>query len=274
MAAGLVGYTLTKVMSPEDLNSWGWRVPFVFGLLVLPIGIYIRRNLAETFHGQGETTSTGDLVREVCGKHRRALVLGLLILSGSTITQYFLNYMTTFALTELKLPTSISMLSTLVAGAAMAVCAVAGGMLCDRFGRRVILMTPRVVLLLILFPALQLMTEHPSPSTFLLTLALLSGLHGMSGAALIVLLMESFPKSVRSTGFSIVYAFGVAAFGGTAQIIITWLIGTTGDPMSPVWYLLIANLVCLTAAWFAKETRPVLPGTPARETRLREAPVR
>lgn len=274
MAAGLVGYTLTKVMSPEDLNSWGWRVSFVFGLLVLPIGIYIRRNLAETFHGQGETTSTGDLVREVCGKHRRALVLGLLILSGSTITQYFLNYMTTFALTELKLPTSISMLSTLVAGAAMAVCAVAGGMLCDRFGRRVILMTPRVVLLLILFPALQLMTEHPSPSTFLLTLALLSGLHGMSGAALIVLLVESFPKSVRSTGFSIVYAFGVAAFGGTAQIIITWLIGTTGDPMSPVWYLLIANLVCLTAAWFAKETRPVLPGTPARETRLREAPVR
>ncbi|NMY30866.1 MFS transporter [Pseudomonas sp. WS 5412] len=274
MAAGLVGYTLTKVMSPEDLNSWGWRVPFVFGLLVLPIGIYIRRNLAETFHGQGETTSTGDLVREVCGKHRCALVLGLLILSGSTITQYFLNYMTTFALTELKLPTSISMLSTLVAGAAMAVCAVAGGMLCDRFGRRVILMTPRVVLLLILFPALQLMTEHPSPSTFLLTLALLSGLHGMSGAALIVLLVESFPKSVRSTGFSIVYAFGVAAFGGTAQIIITWLIGTTGDPMSPVWYLLIANLVCLTAAWFAKETRPVLPGTPARETRLREAPVR
>lgn len=274
MAAGLVGYTLTKVMSPEDLNSWGWRVPFVFGLLVLPIGIYIRRNLAETFHGQGETTSTGDLVREVCGKHRRALVLGLLILSGSTITQYFLNYMTTFALTELKLPTSISMLSTLVAGAAMAVCAVAGGMLCDRFGRRVILMTPRVVLLLILFPALQLMTEHPSPSTFLLTLAVLSGLHGMSGAALIVLLVESFPKSVRSTGFSIVYAFGVAAFGGTAQIIITWLIGTTGDPMSPVWYLLIANLVCLTAAWFAKETRPVLPGTPARETRLREAPVR
>ena len=274
MAAGLVGYTLTKVMSPEDLNSWGWRVPFVFGLLVLPIGIYIRRNLAETFHGQGETTSTGDLVREVCGKHRRALVLGLLILSGSTITQYFLNYMTTIALTELKLPTSISMLSTLVAGAAMAVCAVAGGMLCDRFGRRVILMTPRVVLLLILFPALQLMTEHPSPSTFLLTLALLSGLHGMSGAALIVLLVESFPKSVRSTGFSIVYAFGVAAFGGTAQIIITWLIGTTGDPMSPVWYLLIANLVCLTAAWFAKETRPVLPGTPARETRLREAPVR
>ncbi|MGR4041231.1 citrate-proton symporter [Pseudomonas sp. 910_21] len=271
MAAGTVGYTLTQVLSPEDLNSWGWRVPFVFGLLVLPIGIYIRRNLAETFHGQGEEASTGSLVRQVFGEHRRALVLGLLILSGSTITQYFINYMTTFALTELKLPTSISMLSTLVAGAAMAVCAIAGGMLCDRFGRRTILMAPRVVLLLVLFPALQLMTEHPSPATFLLTLAVLSGLHGMSGAALIVLLVESFPKAVRSTGFSIVYAFGVAAFGGTAQIIITWLIGTTGNPMSPVGYLLVANLVCLTAAWFAKETRPQAPGRSNPGQRLAEA---
>lgn len=274
MAAGTVGYTLTQVLSPEDLNSWGWRVPFVFGLLVLPIGIYIRRNLAETFHGQGETASTGSLVRQVFGEHRRALVLGLLILSGSTITQYFINYMTTFALTELKLPTSISMLSTLVAGAAMAVCAIAGGMLCDRFGRRTILMAPRVVLLLVLFPALQLMTEHPSPTTFLLTLAVLSGLHGMSGAALIVLLVESFPKAVRSTGFSIVYAFGVAAFGGTAQIIITWLIGTTGNPMSPVGYLLVANLVCLTAAWFAKETRPQAPGRSNPGQRLAEARAR
>ncbi|BAO63170.1 major facilitator family transporter [Pseudomonas protegens Cab57] len=274
MAAGTVGYTLTQVLSPEDLNSWGWRVPFVFGLLVLPIGIYIRRNLAETFHGQGEEASTGSLVRQVFGEHRRALVLGLLILSGSTITQYFINYMTTFALTELKLPTSISMLSALVAGAAMAVCAIAGGMLCDRFGRRTILMAPRVVLLLVLFPALQLMTEHPSPTTFLLTLAVLSGLHGMSGAALIVLLVESFPKAVRSTGFSIVYAFGVAAFGGTAQIIITWLIGTTGNPMSPVGYLLVANLVCLTAAWFAKETRPQTPGRSNPGQRLAEARAR
>ncbi|MEN5093810.1 citrate-proton symporter [Pseudomonas protegens] len=274
MAAGTVGYTLTQVLSPEDLNTWGWRVPFVFGLLVLPIGIYIRRNLAETFHGQGEEASTGSLVRQVFGEHRRALVLGLLILSGSTITQYFINYMTTFALTELKLPTSISMLSTLVAGAAMAVCAIAGGMLCDRFGRRTILMAPRVVLLLVLFPALQLMTEHPSPATFLLTLAVLSGLHGMSGAALIVLLVESFPKAVRSTGFSIVYAFGVAAFGGTAQIIITWLIGTTGNPMSPVGYLLVANLVCLTAAWFAKETRPQAPGRSNPGQRLAEARAR
>ena len=274
MVAGIVGYTLTRVLSPEDLNSWGWRVPFVFGLLVLPIGIYIRRNLAETFHGQGETASTGTLVREVLGQHRRALVLGLLILSGSTITQYFLNYMTTFAITELHLPTGISMLSTLVAGAAMAVCAVAGGMLCDRYGRRRILMIPRIILLLVLFPALQLMTEHPSPTTFLTTLAVLSGLHGMSGAALIVLLVESFPKAVRSTGFSIVYAFGVAAFGGTAQIIITWLIGTTGDPMSPVWYLLVANLVCLTSAWFARETRPTQAAQIAPTPTLTEAGVR
>ncbi|MCS9087174.1 MFS transporter, partial [Pseudomonas aeruginosa] len=175
---------------------------------------------------------------------------------GSTITQYFLNYMTTFALTELHLPAGIAMLSTLVAGAALALSALLGGVLCDRYGRRAVLILPRLALLAVLFPALQAMTRHPEPAVFLAVLALLSALHGMSGAALIVLLVESFPRALRSTGFSLVYATGVAAFGGTAQIVVTWLIGVTGNPLSPLGYLLLANLVCLGGAWLARETWP------------------
>ncbi|MBH3855188.1 MFS transporter [Pseudomonas aeruginosa] len=204
VAAGLMGYLLTLWLDERQLQEWGWRIPFAAGLLVLPIGLYIRLNLAETFAGRGRQASTRSLLGELFGNHRRALLLGLLILSGSTITQYFLNYMTTFALTELHLPAGIAMLSTLVAGAALA----------------------------------------------------LSALHGMSGAALIVLLVESFPRALRSTGFSLVYATGVAAFGGTAQIVVTWLIGVTGNPLSPLGYLLLANLVCLGGAWLARETWP------------------
>ena len=222
----------------------------------LPIGLYIRLNLAETFAGRGRQASTRSLLGELFGNHRRALLLGLLILSGSTITQYFLNYMTTFALTELHLPAGIAMLSTLVAGAALALSALLGGVLCDRYGRRAVLILPRLALLAVLFPALQAMTRHPEPAVFLAVLALLSALHGMSGAALIVLLVESFPRALRSTGFSLVYATGVAAFGGTAQIVVTWLIGVTGNPLSPLGYLLLANLVCLGGAWLARETWP------------------
>ncbi len=204
------------------------------------------------------------MLGEVLATQRRPLLLGLLILSGSTITQYFLNYMTTFALVELKLPAGIAMLATLVMGAAMAVCSILGGVLSDRYGRRIVLILPRLLLLVLLYPALELITQAPGPATFLLTLAVLSGLHGMSGAALIVLLVESFPQRVRATGFSLVYALGVAAFGGTAQIVVTWLIGATGDRMArppicwrPIW--------CVSAP-------PGSPPRPVRGVSRRNAP--
>lgn len=77
----------------------------------------------------------------------------------------------------------------------------------------------------------------------------------MSGAALIVLLVKASPGAALHR-FSLVYATGVAAFGGTAQIVVTWLIGVTGNPLSPLGYLLLANLVCLVGAWLARETWP------------------
>lgn len=256
VAAGLAGYMLTLALPEADLYAWGWRVPFAFGLLVLPIGIYIRRRLSDTIDAHGAYGSTRAILRELNARHRRPIAIGLMILLGSTITQYFLNYMTTFALTELHLPGGVAMLATLATGAALAVCSLAGGSLSDRFGRRAILIWPRVLLLLLIFPALQLIVSHPTPAVFLATLTVLSGLHGMSGAALIVLIAESFPQRVRSTGFSIVYALAVSLFGGTAQSIVAWLIGATGNPMAPTGYLLVANAICIAAGWLAAETWP------------------
>ncbi|MDQ0392360.1 MFS transporter [Labrys monachus] len=256
VAAGLTGYGLTQVLSEPDLDAWGWRIPFLFGLLVLPIGIHIRRRLADTIDSTDVPTSTTAILAELESRHRRPMIMGLLILLGSTITQYFLNYMTTFALTDLHMPGSTAMLATLVTGAALAVFSIWGGHLCDRFGRRPVLIWPRVLLLVLIFPALQLIVSQPTPAIFLVTVGVLSALHGISGAALIVLIVESFPARVRSTGFSIVYAVAVSLFGGTAQVIITWLIGTTGNPMSPVGYLLIANAICIGAGFLARETLP------------------
>lgn len=257
VAAGLTGFVLTLLLSESQLYSWGWRVPFVFGLLVLPIGIYIRRRLSDTIDAHSAHASTREILHELNTQHRRPIVIGLLILLGSTITQYFLNYMTTFALTELHLPGSIAMLATLTTGATLAAGCLVGGRLSDSIGRKPVLIWPRVVLLLLIFPALQLIVSEPTPAVFLVTLAVLSALHGMSGAALIILIAESFPTRVRSTGFSIVYAVAVSLFGGTAQSIITWLIGVTGNPMAPTGYLLVATAICIGAGVMASETAPV-----------------
>ncbi|WP_082744134.1 MULTISPECIES: MFS transporter [unclassified Burkholderia] len=256
VTAGLAGYALTLALPEADLYAWGWRVPFALGLLALPIGVYIRRRLSDTIDAHRAYGSTRDILRELSARHRRPIAVGLMILLGSTITQYFLNYMTTFALTELHLPGGVAMLATFATGAALAVGSLAGGSLSDRVGRRAVLIWPRVLLLLLIFPALQLIVSRPTPAVFLVTLTVLSGLHGMSGAALIVLIAESFPQRVRSTGFSIVYAVAVSLFGGTAQSIVAWLIGTTGNPMAPTGYLLVANAICIAAGWLAAETWP------------------
>ncbi|MET5115696.1 MFS transporter, partial [Burkholderia pseudomallei] len=83
-----------------------------------------------------------------------------------------------FGLTELAVAGGVAMLATFVTGAARAVGALAGGCLSDRVGRRAILIWPRVLLLLLVFPALQLIVSRATRAVFLATLTVLSGLHG------------------------------------------------------------------------------------------------
>lgn len=254
--AGFIGYFLAKILTHDQLTNWGWRIPFIIGLLVLPIGIYVRRHLVETHKDDDQKTSTKTLLKEIFTTYQRPLILGLLILSGSTITQYFLNNMTTFALTELKRPETVSMLATLAGGIGLALGAITGGILSDIFGRKLIIIIPRIIFLIAIIPVFYAIVYTATPTMFFILLVVLSFFHGTSGAALIILLVESFPKKVRATGFSIVYAVGIAFFGGTAQPILTWIVNWTQNPFSQLPYVIIANLVCLCAAWCAKESRP------------------
>jgi hypothetical protein len=77
----------------------------------------------------------------------------------------------------------------------------------------------------------------------------------MSGAASLVAIPELLPRSIRATGLSIAYAIGVSVFGGSTQFIITWLLGVTGDPSSPAWYVTAASLVTTVAILAVPESR-------------------
>lgn len=256
VAAGLVGWVLSTYLSEYDLKMWGWRIPFLLGMAVLPIGIYMRRRLADTLESENVGQTTREIVVEIKRNHYVKVIYGVMILLGSTITQFFINYLTTYAMVDLHLPTNVSMLATLISGGTLAIFAVIGGVLCDRFGRKPILLVPRLMLLLLIYPTLQLLSNKPTVTVFLSCVFVMSVFQALSGAALIVLIAESFPRKVRSTGFSITYAFAISVFGGTAQIIISWLIGSTGNGMAPVWYLIVANIICIVAATLSKETHP------------------
>ncbi|MEJ8850384.1 MFS transporter [Variovorax rhizosphaerae] len=130
-----------------------------------------------------------------------------------------------------------------------------GGWLADRYGRLWIMVIPRVALALLTYPAFMLLIEHTSFTNLLLVTTLLGGMTAISGAASLVIVPELLPNHLRALGMSIAYAVGVSLFGGTTQFIITWLIGATGNPAAPAWYVTGTSIICVLAMLALPETR-------------------
>ncbi|MFC6377114.1 MFS transporter [Tatumella sp. JGM118] len=258
ITAGLIGYLLTRTLTPSQLADWGWRIPFIFGLTILPVAIYIRRNLHDTLENKAEAVkkNTRYLLTDVFTQHRGLIISGIFMLSGSTITQYFLIYMTTYAMNDLHFSSGIAMSSTILIGICVVLFSLAGGWMADRYGRKITIIAPRIILLILFMPGLEIITTYRNEYVFFAVIVLFSALQCISGSGVLVTLCENFPKSIRSTGFSIAYAFGITLFGGTAQFVFSWIIKATGNPVSPGYYLIAANLVCILSAALLKAKAP------------------
>jgi MFS family permease len=253
LVAGVVGVVLTISLSPAEMQAWGWRVPFVLGLLLIPIAIYLRRRMPETLEHGDQRPADGEQ-RAGVGGHTRLIVLAILVVMGGTVSTYVANYMTTYAISTLKLSPVIAMTATIIFGLATWVFALLGGWLCDRYGRKSVMVIPRVGLALLTYPAFMLLIEHTSFATLVCATTLLAGLTALSGAASIVAIPELLPSHVRALGMSIAYAVGVSVFGGTTQFIITWLIGVTGNPAAPAWYVTGTSVITVLAMMALPET--------------------
>ncbi|MEJ8856279.1 MFS transporter [Variovorax robiniae] len=255
-AGGIFGVVLSLMLTQEQLASWGWRVPFLFSLVLIPIAIYIRRSLPETHEGTSERTSS-QIVGAVFRKHRRILVLGVLLTAATAVASQVGNYMVTYAVQVLKLPPALAQGSVLMGGLMTFVFGLAGGILCDRFGRKVTNQFPRIVLMVAIVPLFMWMSGAPSATTLLTVSAILAALTAMFGAAGLVAVPELLPIAVRSTGLSLVYAIGTSVFGGTTQFVVTWLIAVTHNPMAPAWYVVAMCAVSVVAMWMLPESRDV-----------------
>ena len=257
ITAGLIGYILSFCLNPQQQTDWGWRIAFGLGLCILPIAILMRRHLGETLklEDKSEDHSTKGLLKEIFEHHSALIFIGIFVLSGSTVTQYFLNYTTTYALTELHYGENFAMLATFVVGLGVVIFALIGGYCADRFGRRITIVVPRIILLVILWPGLYLVNQFNSIWVFFGVITIFTALQNISGAGIVIFLCECFPKRLRATGFSISYALGISLFGGTAQIIVTWILELTGNPASPAFYLIFTNILCLGAVFLSRNKK-------------------
>ena len=254
--AGGLGTALSLVLDKEQMAAWGWRVPFVLGLALIPVALYLRRAMPETMkESPDQPPQTSATMASTLFGHGRLLILAVLLIVGGTVATYVANYLTTYAITTLHFSASISLSATLVAGCSTFIFSLLGGWLADRYGRRAVMIVPRILLTVLVWPAFLQLAWHPEALTLYVTAITLTALTAVSSTASLVAIPELLPASVRATGLGVTYAIGVSLFGGTTQFVITWLLGVTQNPVSPAWYVVITSLVTLGAMLAMPESR-------------------
>jgi MFS family permease len=253
IAGGLVGVTLAWLAGEASVTAWGWRFALLLGAVTLPVGFWLRRSLPETLHRASSIAAAHPVNAKLRG-HVRIFLIGLALIAAGTVSTYVFNYMTTYAITTLHLPTGISLSVSIVTGSVAIVCGLAGAVLSDRLGRRPLLIWPRLFFLISIWPAFHLMVRNHDAATLLIANAIMSGISAFGGAALYAGFAESVHKEMRGAGFGIIYASAVTLFGSTTQPMIHWLIHITGDPLSPAWYLMGFTAVGVVASLLFKES--------------------
>jgi MHS family citrate/tricarballylate:H+ symporter-like MFS transporter len=257
LISGLVGFGLANILSPQQLQDFGWRIAFLLGVAIVPLGVAMRRSMPETFHAAPH----GECQTNTLRPHLWIAALGALLIASATIGNYISNYMTTYALAILHMPVNAAFAATVVVGLSGVSVDLVSGALSDRFGRKPMMLIPASVLLLLIFPAFYTIEHFRTTATLLVCTAVLAILMSACACPIVVWLTESLPASIRSSGMAVIYAVSIATFGGTTQYVVTWLIKVTGNSLAPAWYWIGAEVVGLIAMSFVRESAPrKLPG--------------
>ncbi|MDB5993786.1 MAG: transporter [Pseudomonas sp.] len=255
LLGALVALALSSSLSPEALDSWGWRLPFVLGILVIPVGIYIRRHLKETAAETAPNEAAPSSLRVIFTRYRRMILTGVLLVIGSTASSYIvLDYMTNYTVTVLHLPMTMGTTAACLGALVQISLSIWAGRLSDQIGRRRTIALGSVPMLVLIYPAFMLMNQYPTLGTLLAVSLLTTLLLVLITVPTLVLVTELFPRAIRATGLSIVYCLGVSVFGGFAQFFATGLIGLTGNNNAPALYVMLCLCLTLIGLGMAKET--------------------
>ena len=253
LLASAFGIGLTAWMAPAEMQAWGWRIPFLFGVLVGPVGIYIRNHLEDATAPPAAKQDSP--VRQVFLHQKLRVILSIGALAISTAINYLIVYMPTYAVKTLNLPPTVGFAATFAAGLALTFLTPIAGMISDKVGRTTHMIAVNLLLLFSIYPAFLLLTRNPTPTVIVVAVLWLATLKSLYYGPLAALMSELFPAATRGTGLGLGYNIGVTLFGGMGPVIMASLGGIAfiGD-LAPGYYLTLVCAVSLFALVVIRKT--------------------
>ncbi|KTR89572.1 MFS transporter [Pantoea dispersa] len=241
LMASAFGLGLTQILSEGQIQAWGWRIPFAFGLLIGPLGLYIRRHVHEPASFAAQTPEAAPLKR-LFGRQKALMLLAIGLMVISTAVNYMLNYVPTYATKNLHLPGSVAFTATLLAGVILTVVTPLMGLWAERIGRLPLMWGSLILLMVTIYPAFRLVVNHTTPATLIVLVCWMALLKSIYFSTVPSVMADLFPIGTRASGMAISYNIAVTVFGGFAPLICTLLISTTGTSLAPGYYLMAMSL--------------------------------
>ncbi|GGZ70051.1 MFS dicarboxylate transporter [Streptomyces subrutilus] len=259
--------TLQHTLTTDQLEDWGWRIPFLVGALFAVVVFWLRRRLRETDAFEEEVAAAGEArdarargSLKALWEHRRQAGLVMALTLGGTVAYYtYTTYLTKYLVGSAGLPKTTATLVSFTALALFAVLQPFAGMLSDRIGRRPLLVTFAVGCTVGTYP---IMTALGSVSSYwsalglsLTALVIVTGYTSINAAVK----AELFPTRVRALGVALPYAVANALFGGTAEYVALWF-KSRGHETTFFWYVSGCALISLVTYVLMPDTRTVALG--------------
>ncbi|MEM5316349.1 MFS transporter [Paraburkholderia sp. JHI869] len=257
LAGAAIAVLLSKALAHEQLESWGWRVPFLIGLAIGPLGFFLRTRLEDTLPQAHDAAPSAQQAASATRRKLplRQIVAGTMLVIGGTATMYtIVFFLPAFLSLSLGMPQAAAAASGVAAGVVLLVGSPFAGRLADCVShRKRLLAGASVVSLALVFPAFRAIALWPTPMTVLVVVVVLIGLMTLTTPTGFLMILEALRPEVRATSLGIIYAVGVTLFGGFAQLVVGFLWRATGSFYAPAWYVAACGIVSLAGVALFRE---------------------
>ncbi len=263
LMGALTGAALSRYLTLQELETWGWRIPFIIGLLICPVGLWIRRNLDENeeYTESIQHSSAEEQKKAIFDNVRgsvKDIVIFIAMSAGATTSFYILLVNTpTYASKVLGLDMNAVFLVQCVAVSLLILMIPVSGHFSDKIGRKKVMLTGFVCMLVMLYPLYTNLVDYPSIQNLLLLQVPLCFSLAFVFGPMVAFSTELFHTLGRTTSMSIGYNISVTLFGGFSPFIVTWMVGSLQIVYGPAYYLIAAVLLSITAILMVRETAPI-----------------